>query len=495
LKAIMVMFDTLNRRHLPPYGCDWVHAPNFSRLAERTVTFDNSYVCSMPCMPARRDFHTGRPNFLHRSWGPLEPFDDSVPRILRDAGVYTHMITDHLHYWEPGGATYHHQYNTYEFVRGTCGDFWVGQVADPPCEDVYQGWNADPSRWHRQERINRLAMPNEADIPVSRTFAGGLEFIEKNHDQDNWFLQLETFAPHEPFRSDAKYQQLYAKEHYDTYRGLIHDWPKYQEVSESSQTVEHLRYEYASLLSMCDEKLGHVLDTMDRLSLWEDTMLIVWTDHGFLLGEHNMWAKCWMPFYQEVAHTPFFMWDPRSKRQSERRQALVQPAIDLGPTLLDFFNQAPTADITGCILKDTVDRDEAVRNYALFGMHGHHVNITDGCYVYMRGPEAAANQPINEYTLMPCNMTEFFFPSRLKEIDPANPFGFTKGVQTMRIPGGMWESMQFDWPTLLWDLQTDPSQQKPLDNPSVEKEMIGQMVRMMKDLDAPKEQYERLGLT
>ena len=78
MKAVVVMFDSLNRHLLSPYGCEWTHTPNFKRLSERTVTFDKSYVCSMPCMPARRDFHTGRPNFLHRSWGPLEPFDDSV---------------------------------------------------------------------------------------------------------------------------------------------------------------------------------------------------------------------------------------------------------------------------------------------------------------------------------------------------------------------------------------------------------------------------------
>ena len=77
MKAIMVMFDSLNRHMLPSYGCEWIHAPNFERLAERSITFDNCYVGSMPCMPARRELHTGRYNFLHRSWGPLEPFDDS----------------------------------------------------------------------------------------------------------------------------------------------------------------------------------------------------------------------------------------------------------------------------------------------------------------------------------------------------------------------------------------------------------------------------------
>ena len=72
MKTIMVMFDSLNRRMLPPYGAAGMVAPNFERLAERTVAFDNSYVGSMPCMPARRELHTGRYNFLHASWGPIE---------------------------------------------------------------------------------------------------------------------------------------------------------------------------------------------------------------------------------------------------------------------------------------------------------------------------------------------------------------------------------------------------------------------------------------
>ena len=159
MRAVMVMFDSLNRHMLPPYGCDWTHAPNFQRLAERTVIFD---ICSMPCMPARRDLHTGRPNFLHRSWGPLEPFDDSVPRMLREQGVSSHLISDHLHYWETGGATYHTQYTTWQFHRGQEGDPWMGQVAEaPPVSSA--GQNSGKSQWNNQDRVNRAFMRSEKE--------------------------------------------------------------------------------------------------------------------------------------------------------------------------------------------------------------------------------------------------------------------------------------------------------------------------------------------
>ena len=74
MRAIFVLFDSLNRLMLGAYG-GALPTPNFDRFAKRAITFDTHYVGSLPCMPARRDMHTGRLNFPHRSWGPLEPFD------------------------------------------------------------------------------------------------------------------------------------------------------------------------------------------------------------------------------------------------------------------------------------------------------------------------------------------------------------------------------------------------------------------------------------
>ena len=118
MKAVFLLFDSVNRLMLQPYGGQLLDTPNFKRLAERTVTFDNHYIGSMPCMPARRDMQTGHLSFLHRSWGPLEPFDNSFPEILKTAGCYSHLISDHYHYWEDGGATYHTRYNSFDFIRG-----------------------------------------------------------------------------------------------------------------------------------------------------------------------------------------------------------------------------------------------------------------------------------------------------------------------------------------------------------------------------------------
>ncbi len=488
MKAIMIMFDTLNRHLLPPYGCEWVHAPNFERLAERTVAFDTCYVGSMPCMPARRELHTGRYNFLHRSWGPLEPFDDSMPQLLRDNGVYSHLVSDHYHYWEDGGATYHTRYSTWEISRGQEGDPWIGQVREPDIPPVLVGRRGP--NW-RQDWVNRGFMTREEDQPQTQTFDRGLDFIRRNQGEDRWFLQIETFDPHEPFYTMEHYKALYPHR----YAGPHFDWPSYERVTQSPEAVEHLRYQYAALLSMCDHNLGRVLDLMDELDLWDDTLLIVNTDHGFLLGEHQWWAKVKMPFYNEIAHIPLFIWDPRSRRSGERCGSLAQ-TIDLPPTLLEYFAVERPPDMQGLPLRDAVAENAPLREAALYGVHGGHVNLTDGRYVYMRAPVHADNRPLYQYTVMPTHMSHRFSVEELRGAELAGPFSFTKGCPVLRTPvSGTWtwaDPHQFG--TLLFDLHADPKQEHPLDDPALEARLAAQMADLMRWNDAPPEQFERLGL-
>jgi len=496
MKTIFVLFDSLNRHMLPPYGGK-IHAPNFSRLAARAATFETSYVASMPCMPARRDLLTGRPSFLHRAWGPMEPYDDSLPSLLREAGVYSHLISDHVHYWEEGGANYHTKYDTWEIVRGQEGDPWIPQVKRPERPPAVARRD---DKLGEQDYINRQEMPTPEHQPMSRVFAHARKFLERNRAEDNWFLQVETFDPHEPFFTHQRYKDIYP-EHYTKYRGADFDWPPYREVRETPEEVEHLRYEYASLVSMCDEKLGELLDQMDEMDLWKDTMLIVATDHGFLLSEHDNWGKCWTPFYEEVARTPFFVWDPRCPSAAgQRRRSLVQPALDLAPTVLQFFGTEPTPRMTGGDLRETIASDQPVREYGIFGMFGSHLNITDGRHVYMRGnPEEQANQPLYEYTLMPVNMRNAFALWRFREPFETRRFNFTKGCHLMRIPAdnGMFSEKgpsEKTFQTLLFDLSRDPQQKNPIRNLETEKRFVIALSNLLLQLDAPKEQWERLGL-
>lgn len=489
MKAIMVMFDSLNRDMLSSYGCDWTSTPHFSRLSEKTVTFTNSFAGSLPCMPARRELHTGRYNFLHRCWGPVEPFDDSMPAILSENGIYTHLVSDHAHYWEDGGATYHNRYNSWEASRGQEGDSWKGEVADP---DIPGDAIGRMKHSWRQDWVNRKYIPREEDMPMVRTFRSGMEFIEKNKDEDNWFLQLETFDPHEPFFVPDSYLQDYG----DDYEGAHFDWPAYQPSENyTEEQIVHIRKKYGALLSMCDAYLGRVLDMMDEYDMWKDTMLVVNTDHGFLLGEHGWFGKNRMPTYTEIARTPFFVWDPRSAKKGEKSDKLVQ-TIDIAPTLLDFFGIKIPGDMQGQSLAGLMKDGGEIRGGALFGLHGGHVNYTDGRYVYMRAPVTPDDRNLFNYTLLPTHIYSLFSPEELQDMSLEAPLSFSKGCQVLKIRAlkPSHNTYQHTLGDFVFDLQSDPEQKNPLNDPELEKRLRRKMAELMKESDAPGEAYVRYGL-
>jgi arylsulfatase A-like enzyme len=486
----MLMFDTLTRNHLAPYGGDAI-TPNFTRLAQESAQFDNFYVGSMPCMPARRELHTGRYNFLHRSWGPLEPFDFSAMQALRQHGVHTHMVTDHKHYWRDGGATYHTRYSTFEFIRGQEGDCWKGQVEKPLIQ--WQGNEDEETRRRRagrmtQDLINRTAMPTQEEHFTHRTISAGMEFLETNRDQENWFLQIECFDPHEPFFVPEKYLAQYGCK-----PGDFDGWVPYYCGAPGGEDDDKVRKFYQALITMCDDYLGQVMDKLKALDLWDDTLFIVCTDHGFLLGEHQWWGKNIMPVYNEIANTPFFIRDPRSQVQGVRRKALAQ-TIDIPATLLEFFNVPRPATMTGQPLRPAVERDEAIRDYALFGYFGGHINITDGDYVYMRCPREQNKAHLYEYTLMPTRIDSPFKIDELKDIRIHPGFDFTQGVQVMQIPATFGYLNPWRFGDKLFDIKNDPRQLHPVTDSALSQHYASAIIPVMRQHDAPPELYTRFDL-
>ena len=501
MRAIMVMYDSLNRHYLSTYGCNWVHTPNFERLAQKSVQFENNYVGSMPCMPARRELHTGRLSFFHRSWGPIEPFDDSMPEILKRNGVYTHLISDHMHYWEDGGATYHTRYSSWEVSRGQEADNWV---ADLPAyadlaefKTVFKGKEKALQRpFHqnavRQDILNRRTMDIEEKTSQAVTFSSGLDFIRRNHAADQWFLQIETFDPHEPFFTLPDDKALYPH-HFTGDADANADWPAYAPVEEDAETVQHVRCNYAALVSKCDRYLGKVLDLMDTYDMWKDTMLIVNTDHGFLLGEHDYWGKSAMPVYEEIAHVPLYIYDPRCPEAAGQKRYALTQTIDLAPTLLDFFALEPTKDMEGKPLKNVISRDEKIRDYAVFGYFGSQINITDGKYLYMHTAEHP-EKPLYQYTLMPTHMRCIFSIQELGQAELAEPFSFTKGVPVLKVPSRPVNGDSNSFGSMLFDLEADNTENILDAHPQIAEEMRTQIGYSMRQNDAPKEYYERMGI-
>lgn len=504
MKVVFVLFDSLVRKALGCYGSHDIKTPNFDRFSKKGVTFDTHYVGSLPCMPARRDIHSGRLNFMHRSWGPLEPFDNSFVQMLKDKGIYSHLVTDHQHYFEEGGWRYPQAFDTWDFIRGQENDPWKAMV-QPPLErfkETYDTRHYPPtSKKRMQHAINREWMKEESDFPTARCFASAFEFLDTNREADDWLLWLECFDPHEPFHAPERFRQQYST----GYQGKVLNWPIYEKVNNTPQEIAEIQSNYAALVSMCDEYFGRLLDYFDEHNLWEDTMLVMSTDHGFLLSEHDWWGKNRQPYYEEIAHIPMIIAHPQFREQAgTRRQGLTQTP-DLMPTLLDAFGIEPPPETRAKSVLPLLKKDQQLRDAIILGMFGGPICVTDGRYTYYRYPDnIATSENLFEYTLMPTHMNSPFTLEELDDMELVAPFDFTKDVRLLKIrarsnaarPPDPDVTAFGDLGTRLYDVREDPQQLNPdYGDNAITQRLTRSLVKILAEHDAPAELYRRFDLT
>jgi hypothetical protein len=200
-----------------------------------------------------------------------------------------------------------------------------------------------------------------------------------------------------------------------------------------------------------------------------------------------------MPVYNEIANTPFFIRDPRSKAEGVRRSALAQ-TVDIPATLLEYFDIPRPPSMTGKPLRAAVENDTPVREHALFGYFGGHINITDGDYVYMRCPRDESKNNLYEYTLMPTRIDSMFKVSELQDIRIHPGFDFTQGAQVMQIPATFGYLNPWRFGDKLFDLHSDPQQMHSLHDGERAYRYAQSIKNMMQAHDAPPELYARFEL-
>ncbi|MCR5753203.1 MAG: sulfatase [Acetatifactor sp.] len=496
MKTILILMDTLNRHMLKTYNENGeAITPNIDRLAKKSVVFENHFIGSAPCMPARRDILTGRVNFLERGWGPIEPMDVTFPRILRQNGIFSHIVTDHCHYAELGGEGYMQCYNTWDMIRGQETDVWASSVKEPTYPEHYIG------RVGREYQCNRSRFETDADYPTPKTFAAATKWLQENRGADNFFLQVESFDPHEPFDATEEFKAMYPDD-FETF----YEWPRYDNLGkdETPEALEHLRHMYYATLSMADKWLGKLLDEMDAQNLWEDTMVIFTSDHGHMLGEHNATGKNRFHAWNEMSNIPLFVHLPGDAYAGERVRALTQN-IDIMPTVLDFFGiKTDLSKVHGKSWMPLFEGAKSIREYAIYGWFGKPVNITDGRYTYFRAPASRDNTPLYQYYQMPVTFQGYLGKNLADEekkyLTAGKYLSWTdelvyrldQGTLTLGKPKDMAEEA---YETRLFDLITDPQQNHPLQDSEVEDRMKQALIQTMKEHDTPLEQLERLGLS
>jgi arylsulfatase A-like enzyme len=486
MRTILILMDSLNRHYISPYGESWIRTPNLDRLAAKSVVFDNHWCGSMPCMPARRELMTGRLNFLETPWGPIESWDECMPTRLREeAGVHSHMITDHYHYFHVGGDGYHDLFDSWEFERGQEGDKWRPVVATPDPPEGVRGKAVGRKPYWR----NRAMMDPEDDLsyPTPRSFQRAVDFLDLNHDADNWHLHLEVFDPHEPFDSPQRYRDMYD----DDWNRALYNWPAYDRLDpelDDDEAVRHIRRRYAATLSMADTWLGKLLDAMDRHDLWKDTTVILTTDHGHLLGEHGYWAKNYMFDYAHLTRIPLMVASPGVR--PGRREALTT-SVDLAPTILDLHDAPPLGEAHGRSIAPLLAKDGRHHDWILYGYFGKDVSMTDGRVTYTRQPLPGSTAHLHTGDLRNVLRGN----REIMKTAEAGCFLPSAGeIPHFRVPRPSHRHRDAPDFNPIYDLETDPGQERPIRDLEREKELAAKLTGLLERYEAPESQFGRLGL-
>jgi arylsulfatase A-like enzyme len=159
--------------------------------------------------------------------------------------------------------------------------------------------------------------------------------------------------------------------------------------------LHHFQARYAASVVFCDKWLGKLLDKMDELDLWKDTVVIFTSDHGTFNGDHGRIGKTQTHLFDAVGHIPFLLVHPEYGA-GERRDQLVQ-LVDIYPTVLSALNRPCPSNRHGVSLLPVVqDRSVKTRTYAISGQFGKSVSITDGHWILHQSPRSE-NKPLYWY--------------------------------------------------------------------------------------------------
>lgn len=506
LSVLHINIDSLNRHFLRPYGDTETFMPNLTAFAERATQFDTHYVGSMACMPARRELWTGRLEFLHRPWGPIEPFDRPIARYFPRPGSHrmdaplpdnrvSAFISDHYHFFEWGSHSYVQDFHGYSFIRGH--EIDPHRTAPLPSEEALPDWAKPLYRqgpfFQRYVR-NALELEQEADFFGPRVMQTTVDWLDRNHAHEGFYLMVDCFDVHEPFHVPEPYRSLYTDLPHDQHttwtfygkrgRGPLTDFDDDDEA--------YVRAQYRAKVTMVDRWLARVFDALDRHRLWERTVVIIGSDHGHYLGEKGWFGKPSCMCYDVLARIPLWIHHPDAP--GNHRISSLTRTLDLYPTVLDALGCEPAYACPGRSLLPLLhDPNQAHCDATIYGYFGRQINITDGTWTYHLPPQPT-NQPLYYYSAHPMNPVEWFDPV---EGNPKSVGGrFLEGIDipVWRTPCAV--SCE-DEPEMLFHVASDPTQSHNLvaERPDVVQRMRERLRQEMNVHGAPPEQYERFGLT
>ncbi len=319
---------------------------------------------------------------------------------------------------------------------------------------------------------------------------------------DRFLLFVDEFDPHEPFDTPAPWADRYDPD----WREERIIWPPYavgavERGVISERQGRHIRANYGAKLSMIDHWFGRLLDAVDETGIADDTAIMLCTDHGHFLGEKDIWGKPGVPHYEPLGRIPLLVqWPGIGPGVVDA----LTTSVDLHATIADLFGVTVQHRTHGrSLLPLITGKADRIRDWALAGVFGRWVQIVDGRRKYARAPVRADNLPLsmwsNRWSTMPLpSLPELRLPrpDRHAVLD----FMPSSDVPVLRQPfrpGGplpYWSLGMRPGDHHCFHLDDDPGETDNRLGSADERDLIELLRVALREVEAPAEQFERLGL-
>lgn len=354
LNVLFIAADDLNN-DLGCYGHPLVKSPNLDRLAARGVRFDRAY-CQFPlCSPSRTSLLTGlRPDTtqvydLQKHFRSVLPDVVTMPQLFQKNGYFVARVGKLYHYGNPGqigtdGLDDAPSWNVRVNPRGV----------DKDEEKVLT--NHTPTRGLGSSLSFYASPAPDEEHTDGKVALETIKLLEANKSKP-FFIAAGFYRPHCPYIAPKKYFDLYPLEKIKAYPfkpednagmpdAALFTKPSNWGLSEQQQR-EALQGYYASI-SFLDANVGRLLEALERLKLLDNTLIVFWSDHGYLLGQHGQWMK--QSLLEGSARVPLLLAGPGiAKSKASTRTVEL---LDLYPTLADLCGLAGTpGNLAGRSLK------------------------------------------------------------------------------------------------------------------------------------------------
>jgi arylsulfatase A-like enzyme len=390
---LFVVCDDLNT-HVSSSGYKNISTPNLTRLANESITFNRAF-CQYPvCGPSRASFLSG---LYPQSTGVLNntfdirktrPGTISMPQFFKENGYWTAGVGKVFH----NTKSDHGDMAWHENLRFENDELEVVREARVKFESEYGSIDKQPNKKKWKEIQKQVSAKLNAQTPPGKGRSGLrdeqhkdgknarqiVQWLEnKSYGDKPFFISLGLQKPHVPFLAPDKYFDLYPfdKITYQNDRPNLWDFLPSSALSkryeafgfEFAKENHPLRKEYIQAYHACisfiDAQLGLVMDTLKKQGLWEDTVIVFTSDHGYHLGDHFIWGK--VTLFDIGAKVPFIVRAPGLSQSGTASEAMVE-LIDIYPTLADLAGLKAPDHLQGISLRPLLGHPERLgkRKYA-----------------------------------------------------------------------------------------------------------------------------------